>query len=181
MPAFTRLQMGVVDLRASQFERVEVRAVAGGIDRIQFTDSPGDDQLRARPATSHLAGDGFRNEANGFEFVTAVSAKGGVDTATFYDSAGDYCFVARDTVAFLTGDHRTAKAIGFGQVDAYATQGGGMWRNCTIRPGTPFVARPDVAVLTNDAWQHRAVGFEAGQRLFDPRWQRCGDSLRQQR
>ena len=46
-------------------------------------------------------------------------------------------------------------------MDAYATQGG---RDVAELYDTTrydlFVARPDVAVLTNDAWQHRAVGFE---------------------
>ena len=76
-------------LQLNNFDEVEAQSTTGGNDVAWLYDSAGDDTFDGGPASSVLAGTGFRLEASGFEEVHAIADKGGTDKATIVGSTGN--------------------------------------------------------------------------------------------
>jgi hypothetical protein len=161
MPEFSRLQTGVIDIRANRFEQFEAKASYGGYDRAFLYDSDGDNKFVARPEASNMQGEGFHNVATGFERVEGISRSGGNDRAEFFDSEGDDRFVARHNSSFMIGTGFENRARGFSRVDALATAGGNDQAELFDTSGNDiFVGRHEYSIMQNDQMEHRAIGFD---------------------
>ena len=86
-PTYTKMFGETYFARAKFFETVIAYSTAGGRDKAQVADSPGDDAFHGRSHKSTLTSDdGFDLTLRKFEEVRVQATAGGLDTAKLYDS-----------------------------------------------------------------------------------------------
>lgn len=105
------------------FEQVQFDG-GGGADQASVYDTPGADQLTARPQAAQLTGVGYNFDIQNVPRIYVHATAGGEDTAFLYDSADDDTLVVRPQFTSLRSEQHFSLAYGFERVYAFATAGG---------------------------------------------------------
>ncbi len=118
-----RFTSQTVNVEFDGFERVRFDG-GGGADQASMSDTPGADQLTARPLSAQLVGVGYDFDIQQVPRIYVHATAGGEDTAFLYDSAEDDTLVVRPQFTSLRSQEHFNLAYGFERVYAFATAGG---------------------------------------------------------
>ena len=109
-----------------QFANVEdftVTGHVGGLGKVRFFDSAGNDNFVRALTYAAMYGDGFYNRAWFYKEVR-VDAGEGIDVAKFYDSPGNDDYIGSPTYNAVSGTGYKNEAWYFEDADVYGTAGG---------------------------------------------------------
>jgi len=132
-----------------------------GSNRLNLSDSTGDDALKLYPTRAEMSGPGYVLNAEAAGHIEASAAGGGNDDVRLYDSAADDRLVSRAAYVYLEGAGFYNYVQGFGEVSAYATAGGLDKAQVFDSAGNDkFVTRPTYAYIEGPSYFAYMVGFD---------------------
>ncbi|MGB6042612.1 MAG: SdrD B-like domain-containing protein, partial [Pirellulales bacterium] len=132
-------------------------------DTALIYDSPGNDNLIARPDSVRLEGNGFFFYVVDYRNVLTYATAGGTnDKAYIYDGAGDEQLIVNPDLARMFGDDFYNYIRGFDRIYAYAT-GGGSNDTASLHGSSgddTLVARPNSVVMSGSGFYYYTRNFE---------------------
>jgi len=96
----------------------------GGKDSFRYHDTPGDDEIIARPDRITISSDGFYAEVKNYSIFYAYSSRGGNDTAILYDSVGNDSLTISATYAIFNVLGLSSQIYNFNSLIVHSVNGG---------------------------------------------------------
>ena len=154
-----------------QFANVEdftVTGHVGGLGKVRFFDSAGNDNFVGAPTYAAMYGEGFYNRAWYYPEVRAEAGEG-IDVAKFYDSPGNDSYVGSPTYNAVSGTGYKNEAWYFEGAHVYGTAGGVDETKFYDSPGNDtYVTTPTYAALFNTQFNANGMhGFYNRAKFFE--------------